>query len=46
LTGDAYALDLRQFVRWCTEHDLDLFAVRRADIECFGRDLERRRSSR
>ena len=40
LTRDAYALDLRQFVRWCTEHHLALFAVRRADIECFGRELE------
>ena len=40
LTRDAYALDLRQFVRWCTEHNLALFAVRRSDIECFGRELE------
>lgn len=30
LTRDAYALDLRQFVTWCTEHHLALFAVRRA----------------
>ena len=42
LTRDAYALDLRQFVAWCDEHDLKLFAVRRADIECFARDLEAR----
>ena len=42
LTRDAYALDLRQFVAWCEEHDLKLFAVRRADIECFARDLEAR----
>lgn len=40
LTRDAYALDLRQFIAWCEEHDLRLFAVRRADIECFARDLE------
>ena len=39
-TRDAYALDLRQFVAWCDQHDLRLFAVRRADIECFARDLE------
>ena len=39
-TRDAYALDLRQFVAWCDQHDLKLFAVRRADIECFARDLE------
>ena len=41
-TRDAYALDLRQFVAWCEQHDLRLFAVRRADIECFARDLEER----
>lgn len=41
-TRDAYALDLRQFVAWCEQHDLKLFAVRRADIECFARDLEER----
>jgi len=46
LTRDAYALDLRQFVRWCTEHDLALFAVRRADIECFGRKLEAKGKAR
>jgi len=40
LTRDAYALDLRQFVNWCERHGLRLFSVRRADIECFGRDLE------
>jgi integrase/recombinase XerD len=32
-TRDAYALDLRQFVAWCTEHRLSLFSVHRADIE-------------
>ncbi len=42
LTRDADAFDLRQFVAWCEEHDLKLFAVRRADIECFARDLEAR----
>ncbi len=46
LTRDAYALDLRQFVRWCTEHDLVLFGVRRADIECFGRELEAKGKAR
>ncbi len=40
LTRDAYALDLRQFMAWCEERALRLFAVRRADIECFARDLE------
>ena len=40
LTREAYALDLRQFPSWCTRQSLRLFDVRRADIECFGRDLE------
>jgi integrase len=40
LTRDAYALDLRQFTSWCRARSLALFAVRRADIEGFARDLE------
>jgi integrase/recombinase XerD len=40
LTREAYTLDLRQFAAWCHRRKLALFAVRRADIECFGRDLE------
>jgi len=40
LTREAYALDLRQFATWCHNHGLPLFAIRRGDIECFGRDLE------
>ena len=40
LTRDAYALDLRQFTTWCRTGSLALFAVRRADIESFARDLE------
>jgi site-specific recombinase XerD len=39
-TFDAYALDLRQWVRWCADHDLDVFEVRRAHIELFARWLE------
>ena len=42
LTREAYALDLRQFTSWCRARSLSLFAVRRADIEGFGRDLEAR----
>lgn len=42
MTRDPYALDLRQFIAWCTEHDLRLFTVRRADIQCFAHDLEAR----
>ena len=40
LTREAYALDLRQFTSWCRAHSLNLFAVRRADIESFARELE------
>ena len=40
LTRDAYALDLRQFTTWCRTRSLALFAVRRADIESFARDLK------
>jgi site-specific recombinase XerD len=46
LTRDAYELDLRQFVAWCKDHSLDLFDVRRFDIECFARDLEARGRAR
>ena len=46
LTRDAYELDLRQYVAWCEEHELDLFHVRRADIEEFARELERRGRAR
>ena len=42
LTREAYALDLRQFTTWCRTRSLPLFAVRRADIESFARDLEDR----
>jgi integrase/recombinase XerD len=42
LTREAYALDLRQFTAWCRARCLGLFAVRRADIEGFARDLEAR----
>ena len=40
MTRDAYALDLRQFVTWCEQHELVLFSVRRADIECYSGALE------
>ena len=42
LTREAYALDLRQFTGWCRARSLHLFAVRRADIESFARELEAR----
>jgi integrase/recombinase XerD len=45
-TRDAYALDLRQFVVWCTNHARRLFEVHRVDIECFGRELEARGRAR
>jgi len=40
LTRQAYELDLRQYAGWCAQHQVRLFAARRADIECFARDLE------
>jgi hypothetical protein len=46
LTREACALDLRQFTAWCRVRFLPLFAVRRADIECFARDLEARGRAR
>jgi site-specific recombinase XerD len=46
LTREAYALDLRQFVSWCSDHQIALLAARRVDIECFARDLEARGKAR
>jgi integrase/recombinase XerD len=46
LTREAYALDLRQYAGWCQQHHLPLFQARRADIECFARDLEARGRAR
>jgi site-specific recombinase XerD len=39
-TRDAYTLDLRQYTSWCASHGLHLFTAKRADIECYARDLE------
>ena len=46
LTREAYALDLRQCTAWCQLRHLRLFQARRADIECFARDLEARGRAR
>jgi len=46
LTRQAYELDLRQYATWCQQHQLRLFAARRADIECFARDLQARGPAR
>ncbi len=46
LTRQAYELDLRQYASWCHQHHLRLFQARRADIECFARDLETRGQAR
>ena len=46
LTRDAYVLDLRQFTTWCRARSLNLFAVHRADIEAFARDLVARGRAR
>ena len=46
LTREAYTLDLRQFTTWYRARSLPLFAVRRADIEGFARELEARGRAR
>jgi len=46
LTREAYELDLRQYAGWCHQHHIRLFQARRADIECFARDLEARGRAR
>jgi hypothetical protein len=46
LTREAYALDLRQYASWCHQRQLRLFQARRADIECFARDMEARGRAR
>jgi hypothetical protein len=46
LTRQAYELDLRQYANWCRTRHLHLFDARRADIECFARDLEARGRAR
>ena len=46
LTREAYELDLRQYASWCQQHQLRMFQARRADIECFARDLEARGRAR
>jgi integrase/recombinase XerD len=46
LTREAYALDLRQFTAWCQQRYQRLFQIRRADIECFARDMEARGRAR
>ena len=40
LTREACTLDLRQFSGWCRARSVPLFAVRRADIETFAREME------
>jgi integrase/recombinase XerD len=40
LTREAYTLDRRQFTGWCRARSLSLFAVPRADIETYARELE------
>ena len=46
LTREAYTLDPRQFTTWCRARSMPLFAIRRADIESFARDLEARGRAR
>jgi integrase/recombinase XerD len=46
LTREAYALDLHLYTSWCQQRHIRLFQARRADIECFARDLEARGRTR
>jgi integrase/recombinase XerD len=46
LTRQAYTLDRRQYASWCQQRHVRLFQARRADIECFARDLEARGRAR
>ena len=46
LTREAYALDLHQFTTWCRARSVALFAVGRADIKGFARELEARGRAR
>jgi integrase/recombinase XerD len=46
LTRQAYELGLRPYASWCQQHHLRLFQARRADTECFARDLEARGRAR
>jgi site-specific recombinase XerD len=46
LTRDAYTLDLRMFTTCCQQQGLHLFQARRADVECFSRDMEARGRAR
>jgi integrase/recombinase XerD len=45
-TREAYALDLRQFLVWCANHERRVFEVHRLDVECFARELEARGRAR
>jgi len=42
----AWELDLRRYASWCHTRRLALFGARRADIDCFARDLEARDRAR
>jgi integrase/recombinase XerD len=46
LTREACTLGLRQVTTWCRTRSLNLFAVRRADIDSFARELEARGRAR
>jgi hypothetical protein len=45
LTPRGIRAGLRQYANWCQQHHLHLFQVRRADIECFARDLTSARAN-
>jgi len=45
-SSTASALELRQLTGWCPARSLPLFAVRRADVESFARELEAKSRAR
>jgi integrase len=45
-TRVSYTLDLRQYTSWCAAHGPHVFAAKRAHIECYARDLEKRGRAR
>ena len=46
LTREAYALDLRQWMAWCSTNGLALFDAKRTHIELFARWLEQEGKAR
>ncbi len=45
-TRTSYATDLRQFLAWCAQLDLPVFAVQRGHVELWARAMEEKGLSR